>query len=263
MPKIMFKQGTDWSHIEVHPPDEDESGLAAEVGHVLMRHGAEPLGKGFVITPLALCLSASGLGEVLHRHGTKAEYDDSVLSLLRTHIEEVRARQEAERGETLPEAEILNLLRDTRFNRELKDNQLRNLSRLLALRHGANFSVPGAGKTATLLALYESLRSQDRADRLLVIAPKNAFLAWEDEVEACFVEDPPEVQRLTGGYERALQILADDPEVCLMTYQFLPNVRQAVVEWAYQHKTHIVLDEAHRIKAGQTGVIASTALALS
>jgi hypothetical protein len=49
--------------------------------------------------------------------------------------------------------------------------QLRDLTHLLSLSHGANFSVPGAGKTTVAYGLYECERMRDRVDRLLVVAP--------------------------------------------------------------------------------------------
>ncbi|WP_220473854.1 hypothetical protein, partial [Klebsiella pneumoniae] len=40
----------------------------------------------------------------------------------------------------------------------LTDFQRRGIARLLSLRHGANFSVPGAGKTRVGLAVFQVLR---------------------------------------------------------------------------------------------------------
>jgi SNF2 family DNA or RNA helicase len=145
----------------------------------------------------------------------------------------------------------------------LKGPQLENVSRLLALRHGANFSVPGAGKTTTLIAIYELMRADGKADRLLVVAPKNAFLAWEDELHACFPNNEINLRRLEHGEAGVAAALADDPEFCLITYQLLVNVHRQVLHWANAHKTHIVLDESHRIKSGAPKVTPATALKLS
>jgi SNF2 family DNA or RNA helicase len=134
---------------------------------------------------------------------------------------------------------------------------------MTALRHGANFSVPGAGKTTTLLASYELLHLEGKADRLLVIAPKNAFLAWEDEVKACFPDDEIKLRRLEGGEAGVASALSDDPEICVITYQLLVNVQGHVLRWVHQHKTHIVLDESHRIKGGAPRVTSAAAVKLS
>jgi hypothetical protein len=58
------------------------------------------------------------------------------------------------------------------------------------------------------------------------------------------------IARVAGGAAQALQTLSDDPEIALITYQFLPNVLDAMQSWARRHRSHIVLDESHRIKAG-------------
>ena len=81
-------------------------------------------------------------------------------------------------------------LAGTRFVHDLRPFQLRDAGRLLALPNGANFSVPGAGKTAVTYAVYEAERSAGRVTKLLVVAPLSAFAAWQDEANACF-DTPP------------------------------------------------------------------------
>lgn len=78
----------------------------------------------------------------------------------------------------LPE-EVQERLTALHFKRTLNWYQLRNVARLAALPAAATFSVPGAGKTTEALATFMLTRQEH--DRLLVIAPKNAFIAWEEE----------------------------------------------------------------------------------
>lgn len=56
-----------------------------------------------------------------------------------------------------------------------------------------------AGKTPEALAFF-FLRSGD-ADKLLVIAPKNAFGAWDEQIEIC-VPGSAWFTRLRGGRDR-------------------------------------------------------------
>ena len=63
------------------------------------------------------------------------------------------------------------------FGRVLTEKQARNVCRIAALPAGATFSVPGAGKTTEALATFFYRANND--ERLLVIAPKNAFAAWD------------------------------------------------------------------------------------
>src|SRR6266516_4494178 len=220
-------------------------GAWAEVSAVLFAYGGSPSGDALVLTPLFLRLAAFDLGELLIRHELDASYDDAVRQLLEAHFQEVQARLEAERDpQALGRDEIRSLVSSHgRFGRDLTETQIRDLGRLLKLAHGANFSVPGAGKTTALLAIYEACKGQGLVDTLLVVAPKNAFLSWEDEVLACYPDETerPRIARIAGGQVQALQALADDPEIALITYQFLPNVLDAVTSWARSHLMHIVL----------------------
>lgn len=260
---LLFRQLADEDLLVV--PENVADGPWAEVASVLLSHGGTPHGRGVAVPPLALRLAAEHLAALLARYEVEAQYDDAVRQLLLRHVDEVRARREAETDRSsLASEDVFRALRSSgRLRRALTAHQIRDLGRLLRLVHGANFSVPGAGKTATLLACYEAARSNDAVDRLLVVAPKNAFLSWEEEVRLCYPDDRPRVARVAGGTARALEVLAGDPEIALITYQFLPNVVDAVRSWVKRHATHVVLDESHRIKAGPTGVYAFAALQLS
>jgi hypothetical protein len=135
---------------------------------------------------------------------------------------------------------------DSRFSRDLRGFQLRDLAKLANLPNGANFSVPGAGKTAVTYALYELERLRGRVQQMLVVSPISAFEAWETEAVRCF-SSPPAVQRFDGD-------IAPDAEVLLVNYQKLkePYFRR-LTAWALQAPTQIVLDEAHRMKRGEHG----------
>ncbi len=73
------------------------------------------------------------------------------------------------------EAEIKAHLESIGFKRSLTINQLNNLKKISHLPGAATFSVPGAGKTTEALAFF-FVNATD-IDRLLVVAPKNAFSA--------------------------------------------------------------------------------------
>lgn len=146
------------------------------------------------------------------------------------------------------------------FKRRLTEHQVRNILRLAALPSGATFSVPGAGKTTEALAFYYYRRTDDT--KLLVVCPKNAFAVWEEQIALC-VQDPPRIARLTGG-ERAIQAqLKENPEVMLITYAQLPNVKGLIAACMWEHPTFMFLDESHRIKKGVAGAWGSCVLALA
>lgn len=246
---------------------EVSPGAQSELEYALMQAGGSLAGGGIRISAFRFRRDGRAIAALLRRSGAEITMDAEVEDLLRLQLEEIRARQTAEAG-----LEVLNphsveeaVTASGRFSRDLTDRQLQNLGRLLALRHGANFSVPGAGKTATLLAVYEALRGRGAVERLLVVAPKNAFLSWEQEIEECYAAGlAPSVARLTGGRRGvAVALLADEAEIYLVTYQLLPNVVDVVRTWAARDRTHVALDESHRAKAGYAGVYSTAALGLA
>jgi SNF2 family DNA or RNA helicase len=135
---------------------------------------------------------------------------------------------------------------ESRFGRALRDFQRRDLAKLLTLPHGANFSVPGAGKTAVTYGLYEVERLLGHVRQLLVVAPLSAFEAWQTEAARCF-GTPPTIHRYNGAIPWGTEVL-------LVNYQRLkePHFEQ-IVAWAFAAPTQVVLDEAHRMKRGQHG----------
>lgn len=245
---------------------EVEGGAALELEHTLLLNGATAHAGGFTLPTLAFRRNATDLARLLRRVPASVSFDEGVEALLRTQLAELAARRQAERElQALTAEQVTERVNATgRFRRTLTDRQVDNLTKLLALPHGANFSVPGAGKTSTLLALYEARRGEQGIDRLLVVAPKNAFISWEEELEECFWEgDRPILRRLTGGLAGVTRALDEDPEIALITYQLLVNVADRVKTWAARHHTHVALDESHRIKAGYAAVTAGAALDLA
>lgn len=262
MPEVHLSRGTEWDAINVGVPPS-ATGLAAELGQIIIVAGGEPRQSGFVLPVFGLLRIAREIAVVVRQNGATCSYDTWVRERLGEHADEMGARELASGLEPFPDNELSALLVAGDFSRSLKQNQRDNVRRLLALRHGANFSVPGAGKTSTLLAVHAALKAQGRIDRLLVVAPKNAMIAWEDEISVCFGSpDRLRLRRLAGGRDGVRRALAEDPDVGFITYQLLPNVERDVAEWAFHHRTHVVLDESHRIKGGITGFTAGAALRL-
>jgi SNF2 family DNA or RNA helicase len=136
---------------------------------------------------------------------------------------------------------------------DLKEYQSRDLRSLLTLENGANFSVPGAGKTTVTFALH--LLAPAVVDRLLVVAPRNAFVAWEEVIDECLTKQSPAYVRqpfvqLVGGEVRIAELLHTKPPRMLISYDQLVRVESQIEELLSRHRVHLVLDEAHRMKAG-------------
>lgn len=147
------------------------------------------------------------------------------------------------------EAEIKAHLESIGFKRSLTINQLNNLKKNSHLPGAATFSVPGAGKTTEALAFF-FVNATD-IDRLLVVAPKNAFSAWDEQLDACMGENYGKFVRLRGG-EAAIQIaLRTNPRFMLITYDQLSRVKNTIVPLLSSGNIYMFLDESHRIKGGK------------
>ncbi len=147
------------------------------------------------------------------------------------------------------------------FARQLSDEQMRNVRKIAALPNAATFSVPGAGKTTEALAFF-AMRAT-ASEGLLVVAPKNAFAAWDEQAALCFPAAAPVFVRLTGGRERIAKALAANPRFSLITYQQLARVYDLIAAHCAQYATFVFLDESHRIKSGVGKQTARAALTLT
>lgn len=147
------------------------------------------------------------------------------------------------------------------FDRPLSEQQLRNVRRIAPLPAAATFSVPGAGKTTEALAYF--VHRSEPGDRLLVVAPKNAFAAWDEQIAECLPKLGGSFNRLTGGRDRIRLELAADPRFMLITYQQLTRLPDLIAQHLAQHRTFVFLDESHRIKAGAGAASARATLSLS
>ena len=156
---------------------------------------------------------------------------------------------------------VRNTLRDRGFKRNLTDNQLNNLCKLGPLPAGATFSVPGAGKTTEALA-YFFLRATDE-EKLLVIAPKNAFGAWDEQLYDCLQDDSLHFVRLRGGEQAIAKALRDNPRFTIITYQQYPRVSVLIQEFLENNCVSVFLDESHRIKSGRGGISAEAILSVA
>ena len=180
------------------------------------------------------------------QHDVRVEWKGSARDLVQHRLNDsMRLDAALESVEPLDEHTLAEALAGSRFVRPLQSFQIRDLGKLLALANGANFSVPGAGKTSVAYATYESERRAGRVERLLVVSPLSAFESWEDEARECF-DSVPAVARFTGTVPPSVEVL-------LVNYQRLESGYSALAEWVSGRRTHMILDEAHRMKRGWTG----------
>lgn len=137
---------------------------------------------------------------------------------------------------------------------DLTSFQLRDIAKLLSLRHGANFSVPGAGKTRVGLAIFQALRRQESIDRLLIVGPKSSYDAWWYENRECL--QPSLSMEVADG------VPSRTAEAIIVNYERLPNMVSSLGRWLTEQPSMIILDEAHRMKLGAGGAYGAACLAL-
>lgn len=230
----------------------DDADVLALRRHVIP-HAVQDLGGDGFLVPVGrirslLAATAPFLQQVDGRLVRDAT-TEALLTGLAGDLGKLRA---AIRGKLRPEriSQIPN------FQRALTAEQLAAVRTILSLPHGANFSVPGAGKTAVALAVHEVLRVQGKVGRLLVVCPGNAFRPWEEETAQC-VGPARRIVRVTGGEQRILSVLrsANLADILLVSYQQLALSLGEIERFCMrQTKLHIVLDESHKIKRARGGL---------
>lgn len=211
-----------------------------------------------LVIPLEQFLARrAAFGALVQQYGARARLDEELKKLVvRANGERVDLKDALDGLQALDQAALAERLKGGRFTRDLRDFQERDLGYLLALSHGANFSVPGAGKTTVAYAAYEAERLGGRVKRMLVIAPLSAFGAWMDEAGDCFSE-PPVVHRFDG------EPIPAEAEVVLVNYQRLVSGFTELAAWITAEPTMVILDEAHRMKKGWAGQWGTACLSLA
>ncbi len=209
----------------------------------------DPLGEFFALNP--------NVKLELDQHATLAM--QGALGRRR----EARSTFDEGRSQSWSASQLEEALRAVGFARPLKPFQRENARILCGMNAGATFSVPGAGKTTEALAYFFATAHHN--DRLLVLAPKNAFSAWDDALSACMPRLDSKFVRLVGGETQIDRLLAAEPKLMLMAYSQLARdpIPDLVSSALLRGDCYVFLDESHRIKHGSAGKAGQAVLRLS
>ena len=164
----------------------------------------------------------------------------------------------------LTDEELDRRLREGGFTRPLTQEQRRNLKKMARMDAAAAFSVPGSGKTTEALAFY--VLHGGEQNRLLVVAPRNAFAAWDEQLGLCFNHQSEGFVRLQGGAERINEIVSEGPPLRnLISYRQIATetVRDTISRMLATYPTLVFLDESHRMKKGLAGESGRAILSIS
>ncbi len=217
------------------------------------------------LTETSIKLSWSDMLSIIRELGTKSTQralnfrfkpDEEAAQRIKQFSEQLKSarKQRKELAEVIPREEIPERLKALGFvKRELKPFQIRDLSHLLSLANGANFSVPGAGKTTVTFALH--ILTKKPGQHLLVVAPKAATQAWLDVVNECMDPDAPNDGAepfvvLSGDEAGNHKALNSGATRFIISYDLMIRQQSVISAHLATTPTHLVLDESHRMKAG-------------
>ena len=147
------------------------------------------------------------------------------------------------------------------IKRPLKTAQLQAAYHITKMRRSMNFSVPGSGKTSSILGAFEYLNSLDKTDpnhieRILVLGPLNCFKAWKEEFAVVSKQyskfDPSQIIDIknAGDFASKNTLLKYDfptAKIVLINFDIVTSVKD-VLSSLVDKSTMIVFDEIHRIK---------------
>lgn len=189
------------------------------------------------------------LADISTLYPVQIEFTDIAKKLLSDSVKLRNDLNKLKDAKESTDSEIKDKLDKTGFLRKLTPEQLRNLRKLSRIPIGATFSVPGAGKTTEAISFY--LIHKKANQKLIVISPKNAFPAWEEQFKLCLGEKAPIVKRLTQGSEKIGQtLLNSSAEVFLISYQQYIRSSNLIAKFLHNNHAFVFIDESHRMKGG-------------
>lgn len=156
----------------------------------------------------------------------------------------------------------ISFQKSSSFKRPLLPYQIKGVEHLLKIGHGANFSVPGSGKTTMVYAYFDELRKQGIVEKLFVVGPFSCFSPWEEESEKCFEQKLKSV-RLVGAKRPSYYLYPDQYDLFLCHYQTAANDKSEIIELCKKYEILFVIDESHYIKRFAGGVRADALLSIA
>ena len=112
--------------------------------------------------------------------------DEDIKTILINHLNQQKFVTNEMDYSNPKEDDLVNIEKEllvSGFKRNLLNHQLNNLYKLINIPNGANFSVPGAGKTTVSIALIALLNN----DVTFVFVPNlGVMTSWEDDLKDCF-----------------------------------------------------------------------------
>ena len=150
----------------------------------------------------------------------------------------------------LPQYDEYSTTLNSLMARRLYDKQMWDSFFMYAMKKACNFSVPGSGKTASVLGVFAFIRCKEDINRLVVICPLNSFDSWINEYVECFgirpavfdAREHPGTNALSTFYRSYASA-----DMILINYDSLDKYAKALSEYVIPNSL-LVFDEGHYIK---------------
>ncbi len=268
-------------HIVIRYDDENRRGILS-VGTPTdntvwerLKQSASAIGSDARITEIAIEISWPNVLDILRDYGTRDQQrsynfrfkpEAEAQSRIQDFATARRKVLEAQGSLTLTvtEEEVRSRLRTLGFTRDLKWFQVRDIRHLLSIQNGANFSVPGAGKTTVAFALH--LLTNLPGAHVLVVCPKAAFPAWNEIVSDTMDPNGPDTeafQVLSGASHAIETMLTGGGRRFVINYDLLIQHPGIIGAYLARQPVHLILDESHRMKAGEASQRGALLLSLA
>lgn len=218
--------------------------------------------NGFKCEPENLAQLLIKLTKYFNRNNIRFELNKKAGDIFNEHIKTSGELHNAlQIGNTLKDGTLCAIdtkafysFLSTNIARQLKEHQVKAALHLLSVKNGANFSVPGSGKTTVVLVTFQRLRLLGEVDSLFVVGPPSCFGPWLSEYEEVLGAKPT-YEIFAGGdiEERKFKYQTSKESACdiyLTTFQTLHNDWKSVKNLFRLHgiRFYFVVDEAHYIK---------------
>lgn len=146
--------------------------------------------------------------------------------------------------------EMFKTIVNNNMERQLREKQMWDAFYMTFIQKSGNFSVPGSGKTSSVLGMFAYLSEVKDVKRIVMVGPKNAFKSWKDEFDICFGNKK---QRHTLDIQNAkdkkiaLRYDSGSANLILVNYEALGRIEEDLIN-LIDDKTMLVFDEVHRVK---------------
>lgn len=193
----------------------------------------------------------------------KVEYElsDAISNLIQSSFERKKAFEKVlSQAKKIKDLAVL----DEPFNaftnfantlpRKLKAHQIKSAYHFYTLGNGANFSVPGSGKTSTILTVYEKLKKEGKCNILFIVGPPSCFQPWKNEFYETLGRVPNSI--ILSGGDKSLRkneyftSRINAYELYLSTFQTVLNDYRDIIKFLSNIGINVflIVDEAHYIK---------------